>query len=337
MLSLTSRINAFIELGNRIQSLTEDEIVLLCQLTYNQNTWFDEKQVRFAIKGLIELLNEEKFRKWAQSYQYSNKSKKVGCVLAGNIPMVGIHDCICVLMSGHELHVKPSSQDTILIKKVLQMLSEIEPQFQEQISFVENLKEVEAIIATGSDNSARYFEYYFAKKPHIIRKNRTSIAILKGDETQEDMQGLAEDLLLYYGLGCRNVSKIFVPQNYNFNLLLKTLETFGIEAAKNHKYSNNYDYQRSLLLINKIPHLDNGYFMIREETALVSPISVAFYEYYDSIDLLNSVVHTLGDKLQCIVSKNAWYPQSFPFGKAQLPKIDDYADRVDTMKFLISI
>ncbi|GAB4330755.1 MAG: acyl-CoA reductase [Flammeovirgaceae bacterium] len=337
MITLENRIDAFVELGKRIQNLSKSEIELLCQLAYNQNTWFDEKQVKFALKGLIELLEEKSLRKWANSYQYSSVSKKVGCVLAGNIPMVGIHDCICVLMSGHELHAKLSSQDSVLIKKVLQILCEIEPNFERFIKFVENLKEVDAVIATGSDNTARYFEYYFAKKPHIIRKNRTSVAILQGDENREDLQKLADDLMLYYGLGCRNVSKIFAPTKYDFSLLLKVLEPIGLEAVKNHKYSNNYDYQKSLLLINKIPHLDNGYFMMREETALFSPISVAFYEYYDSSDALHSKIGALGDKLQCIVSKDAWYPQSVSFGQAQLPKIDDYADRVDTMEFLVKV
>ncbi|MCS6832066.1 MAG: acyl-CoA reductase [Flammeovirgaceae bacterium] len=337
MLSVADRIAAFLRLGKAINQLNENQLKEITTECYHTNTWFDEKQVRAALRGIVCLLEETSFRRWANSYTYPTTSKKVGCIMAGNVPFVGVHDFICILMSGHDLYGKLSSQDTYLPKKIAALLCDIEPRFAQKIHWVEQLKNVDAVIATGSDNSARYFEYYFSKKPHIIRRNRVSVAILNGTETDEDFVALADDIFLYYGLGCRNVAKIFAPTGYDFTALLKALEPFGREAVQNHKYSNNYDYQKSLLLINKIPHLDNSYLMLKEDTGLVSPISVVFYEHYRDVAQLKELLSFVSAKIQCIVSKAGWFPNSVPFGKAQFPAIDDYADGVDTMKFCTTL
>ncbi|MDW7694013.1 acyl-CoA reductase [Flammeovirgaceae bacterium SG7u.111] len=335
-MDLKQRIAAFVALGKKIANLDEEELEEVCLSAASHNGWFTEKSVKTALEGLCTYLNEAELSSWLTEYDLPEETapKRVGVVMAGNIPMVGLHDFICVLLSGHKLCAKLSSQDPYLLKFVAEKLIEIEPAFAEQIAFVDNLKEIDAIIATGSDNTARHFEFYFAKYPRIIRKNRTSIAVLNGEENKESLKNLASDVLLYFGLGCRNVSKLYVPKGYDFPIVMEALEKMAVEATFNHKYTNNYDYNKSIYLINSVPHLDNAGLLLTENESLVSPISVLYYETYDSVQELQEKLATLEEKTQCIVSEGAWLEGSTVFGQAQFPHITDYADGVDTMAFL---
>jgi hypothetical protein len=254
--------------------------------------------------------------------------------MAGNIPLVGFHDLLCVLISGHKILIKPSSKDTVLLTHLLEKLLEIEPRFANLVIVADRLKDFDAVIATGSDNSARYFEYYFGKYPHIIRKNRTSCAVLSGFETESELTALGKDVFTFFGLGCRNVSKMFLPVGFDPRTLIRSWEPFQT-VMMHHKYHNNYDYQKSILIINRIPFIDSDFVLLQENTRFVSPISVVYYEYYDAWDSLLTRLQENDSKLQCIVGnlKNA----NISIGQAQLPSLQDYADRIDVIKFLQTI
>jgi hypothetical protein len=338
-MKLQQRIDAFNQLHQKIKNLDEATLDHWKRLAESGNSWFKSADTQLAIDGLISYLEPNSFAEWLSKYDISDslEPKKIGVIMAGNIPLVGIHDFVCVLASGHILHAKPSSQDSALIKKVAELLIEIEPEFSSQIQFVERMNDVDALIATGSDNSARYFEYYFRDKPKIIRKNRTSIAVLNGTESRESLKNLENDIFAYYGLGCRNVSKVFVPQNHDFIPLLSALEEKVSKVSENHKYNNNYDYNKSIYLINGVKHLDNGGLLLTESKELVSPISVLYYEEYESEEKLLARLEELEDKIQCVVSHEGNYPNSLPMGLAQFPEMSVYADGVDTMIFLSEV
>ncbi|GEO05833.1 acyl-CoA reductase [Adhaeribacter aerolatus] len=333
-MTLPERIAAFVSLGEELKNLTPEQKLQIRERAGNGNPWFDERNITNAFNGIIYLLDKENLEDWLFVYDLENITpKNVGVIMAGNIPMVGFHDFLTVLISGHYLYAKLSSEDTFLMKMLAERLVKIEPRFAERIQFVALLKEADAIIATGSDNTARYFEYYFSKKPHIIRKNRTSLGILSGNETPEDFRALGEDIFTYYGLGCRNVSKLLVPENYSFTGFYEAIEPFKYILDHN-KYQNNYDYNKSILLVNRAPHLDNGFLLLSESDQLVSPISVLFYGTYANADDLKNQLVAVKDKTQAVVSVGAWYPNSIAFGQAQCPAVWDYADGVDTLAFL---
>ncbi|RNI31286.1 acyl-CoA reductase [Rufibacter latericius] len=336
MLTLENRISAFIKLGDYLRNLPEEDRNYMVRRAGEHNNFFDRPNVSAALTGIAAMLEKTKLESWIASYnlpQVNENPKKVGVVMAGNIPAVGFHDALCILISGHILQAKPSSDDPFLLPHLLNKLCEIEPAFQEQIQLVMMLKESDAIIATGSDNTARYFEFYFAKRPHIIRKNRTSVAVLTGKETKEELTALGDDILRYYGLGCRNVAKAFVPAEYDFTAFFEAME-YKKEVVNHHKYQNNYDYNKSIYLVNGVPHLDNGFMMVTESQQLVSPISVLFYETYADDQELEQKLEAIQEKLQCVVSQEAIWPNSYAFGQAQCPSVSDYADGVDTMAFL---
>ena len=279
---------------------------------------------------------EEDLKEWISAYPYQEKEKRVGVVMAGNIPAAGFHDMLCVLLSGHKLVAKLSSQDKVLIKYIASLLVAEYPALDFKIEFADQLKEVDAIIATGSDNSSRYFDYYFASYPNIIRKNRTSCAVLNGTETEEDYLKIGEDIFRYYGMGCRNLSKLYLPKDFPLNDLLKNLEKYS--PVINHaKYHNNYGYHKAIFLMNSVPHLDTGFLLLQESEQFVSPLSVLYYEHYNDQADLKERLHQWKEKTQVITSKEGWLDQSIPFGEAQKPKVKDYADKVDTMHFLNSL
>lgn len=336
-MELLERTKAFTLLGNKISNLSQDQRVEIYDHTKNLNPWFVPQSVELSLQGIALFLNEEKLNQWTSSYPLSEpKNKKVGLAMAGNIPLVGFHDYLSVLISGNELVIKLSSQDSYLLPLINSWLIEIEPRFANMVHVAERLKNIDAIIATGSDNTSRYFEYYFRNIPHIIRKNRTSIAILMGEEDTDHLTELGKDVFSYFGLGCRNISKIFVPEGYEFIKLLDSWAGYK-EIINHHKYANNYDYQKSILLVNKVPHLDNGFVLLTQHEQLVSPIAVLHFETYTTQADLKNKLKTQKDKIQCIVSANGWYDQSIPFGKAQQPELWDYADRIDTLKFLADL
>ncbi|TAD99628.1 MAG: acyl-CoA reductase [Bacteroidetes bacterium] len=334
-MNLENRISAFSALGIFLKNLDQNEKEEWQFRAQNHNSWFTAQNVALAFEGLQNYLNENNLRQWLANYDLTaTKSKTVGVVMAGNIPMVGVHDWLSVLLAGHHLLVKLSSTDPFLIKKLSQILIEIEPKFANFITFTENqLANFDAIIATGSDNTARYFDYYFAKYPNIIRKNRTSVAVLNGTETPLQIQKLGHDIFDYFGLGCRNVSKIYVPKGYDFVHLLDNLESFNF-VTNHHKYRNNYDYNKSIYLVNRELHLDNGFLLLNENSQLLSPISVLYYEYYDFAQDWKDKIFAQKDKLQCVISADSVFENSLDFGQAQQPNLWDYADGVDTMAFL---
>lgn len=330
------RIEAFSALGEKLNQLPEEEKQTWAWQAKANNNWFTLENVQLAINGIIHYLQKDKLVKWLSAYNLNPAEKKVGVVMAGNIPAAGFHDFMCVLLSGHILLAKLSSQDAIILKKIAALLIDIEAKFTDKIHFVDRLNDAEAIIATGSDNSARYFKYYFSKVPHIIRQNRTSCAILTGEETKQDLAELGNDIFQHFGLGCRNVSKLFVPTAYSFQLFFESIESYK-NVLNHNKYVNNYDYNKSILLVNKVPHQDNGFLLVSENEALVSPVSIIYYESYDNNEDLQAKIAQQRNKLQCIVTKEAWWPKSVPFGNAQQPEVYDYADNLDTMQFLTSL
>ncbi len=333
-MTLENRIDAFVKLGKELQNLSLEDRQAMAQIARAKNPWFDEDNVFTALEGIIALLQEQYLRDWLYTYKLKQVTpKKVGVVMAGNIPMVGFHDFLSVLISGHYLLAKLSSVDDVLMRRLASMLVAIEPAFGNRFEFVEMLKEADAIIATGSDNTARYFEYYFAKRPHIIRKNRSSIGILTGHEEKDDLAALGVDIFQYYGLGCRNISKVFVPEGYTFDKFFEANQ-HRESILDHHKYQNNYDYNKSILLVNGEKHVDNGFLLVRPSDQMVSPISVLFYEKFTSLTDLRKKLAAVREKTQCIVSAHGWFEDSIPFGKAQRPMAWDYADGVDTMAFL---
>ncbi len=312
---------------------------LLATVT-QENLWFTTASVHTAITGICEMLHPDKLRQWLQKYEVSatNTNIKVAVIMAGNIPMVGFHDMLCVLLAGYIFIGKLSSKDNQLLDFIAKLLIAINPEFKTRIQFTDqrlgSSNNFDAIIATGSNNSARYFDAYFSKYPNIIRRNRNSVAVLSGNETNEQLQALGNDVFQYFGLGCRNVSKLYLPKDYDMVHLLDQWKDFEY-LAEHSKYANNYDYQRSLLLMNNIPHFDNGFLLLQENMQLASPIGVLYYEYYTDKEILNSQLQMLSYNIQCIVGDEKM--GYIPFGKAQQPELWDYADGVDTMQFLTQL
>lgn len=305
------------------------------------NPWFIPSFIRFAYAAWADALQEDKIAKWISKYTQRTESNRapisVAIIMAGNIPMVGLHDLICVLASGHHALIRLSSSDDHLIPAVLETLTGINAGLKDHFTLVHGpLKNFDAVIATGNNNSSRYFDYYFGKYPHIIRKNRNSVAVISGHETDEEMKKLATDIFMYFGLGCRNVSKLYLPAGLGIEEILPYFEDYAFLADHN-KYRNNYDYHKSIFLINRIEHRDNGFLLAREETSPLSPISVIHTETYHSIDLLNQHIFQLRNQIQCVVSCNKEIDCAIAPGLSQLPELCDYADDTDTMDFLLNL
>lgn len=333
-MNLNERITAFEKLGRVLQTIDETELDTLLSNVRNQNPWFTEDQVKTALSGITKFLAKSTLQQWTLGYDLpGNNTKTIGVAMAGNIPLVGFHDFLCVLIAGYHLKAKLSSQDNLLLPWIAQHLITIEPRFSEFISFEERLNGVSVMIATGSDNTARYFEYYFRSIPHIIRKNRSSCAVILGEESAHELKTLGKDVFSYFGLGCRNVSKIFVPEGYDFKPMLDQWNDYQ-DIIHHNKYCNNYDYQKSILLVNRIPFLDTGFLLLTESHQLVSPIAMVYYEAYVDQEDLRQKLEIQKEKIQCIVSANGWFNRSIPFGMAQFPEVWDYADGVDTLRFL---
>lgn len=303
------------------------------QQAFTQNGWFTAEFIDTACENIYtQFLAKEALQQWVAHYRIDDNitPKNVGIVMAGNIPLVGFHDFLAVFICGHKQSIKLSAKDDVLLKEIVKKMISLQPAAEAYISFQETLKGCDAYIATGSNNSARYFEQYFARYPHIIRRNRTSVAVLSGDENEQDLAALSDDIHLYFGLGCRNVSKLFVPRNYDFVPLLQAFDRYKYLADHN-KYKNNYDYQLSIILLNNIYYMTNGATLLTENPALFSPISHLYYEYYDDSKALGEKLNDNTD-LQC-VEGNGY----LPFGQSQAPGLFQYADGVDTMQFLLSL
>ena len=325
-------ITAFSKLGKLLTNPTD----ILGNAFYSAesaNAWFTAENIKKSILSFAEMLNEADLAIWFESVKFSTSPKKVGLILAGNIPLVGLHDVLCVLATGNIALIKLSSADDKLIKAVIAELIKIEPAFDDKIEYVERLKDFDAVIATGSNNSSRYFDYYFSKVPNIIRKNRNSVAVLDGSESFEDIQNLGNDIFDYFGLGCRNVSKIYFPKGYDIANFYEGIESF--QPIINHfKYNNNYDYNKSIYLVNAAKHFDNSFLLLKEDESFTSPLAVLFYEEYNKLQEVEDKLRENSENIQCIITKSPLSFNTFSFGQSQHPKLWDYADNVNTVEFL---
>lgn len=350
---LQERIRAFSELGFLLrksvenQFITSEKNVILSEFltelpqimkqSETENSWFIPDFILQSLQNWGSLLTAENLENWLNKYQIKEKeNKKIALILAGNIPLVGFHDLICVLLTGNTAVVKQSSSDVFLLPFLVKYLQKITSVFNDKIIFTKDfLSDYQAVIATGSNNTSRYFEYYFRQKPHIIRKNRNSVAILTGDETPKELNLLGKDIFTYFGLGCRSISKLFVPKNYDFNLFFKSIYEFN-EIINHTKYANNYDYNKAVYLMSLFKIQDNGFVILKEDVGFSSPIGVIFYEYYDNISDLFCLIDENTDKIQCLVSKEK-HSKKVDFGQTQNPSLSDYADGIDTIDFLIKL
>jgi hypothetical protein len=353
MISIQKRITAFAKLGdflsqfsvnniNKIDNIEHNEIFFegflhQIKIAQENNSWFTRDNILFTLYNWSKSLNKNNLISFTESVNLTEYStKKVAIIMAGNIPLVGFHDFISVLISGHSVVVKQSSNDKHLLPFLAKYLEHVEEGFKGKITFTEEkLTDFDAVIATGSDNTARYFEYYFKNKPNIIRKSRNSVAVLTGNETEEDLIKLSDDVFQYFGLGCRSVSKLYVPKGYNFDPFFT-----GMYAKKdminNAKYANNYDYNKAVYLMSLFDLLENGFLMIKEDESYSSPIATIFYEYYENEVDLKIKLEQDKEKIQCIVAKN-FIENEVAFGQTQHPTLTDYADRVNTLEFLSNI
>ena len=352
-MDLETKKNVFVTLGRFLNQFAEnnsnqdlsvpnndlffEEFEQLIQLSQSHNGWYTPEQVYFSIQSWAKALTQKNLDQWTSSYDFTiAESKTIALILAGNIPLVGFHDFISVLISGHNVLVKTSSNDQHLLPFLAKYLITLEPQLAQKITFVEGkLENFDAVIATGSNNTARYFEYYFKDKPSIIRKNRNSVAVLNGQETKEQLIALGEDIFRYFGLGCRNVSKLFVPKGYSFDAFFEAIFEYQ-EVIHYEKYANNYDYNKAVFLMSNYKLLDNGFLTLKEDSSHASPISSVFYEYYDSLTEIEKRLESEAETIQCIVSNNL-VQNSIPFGQTQRPQLWDYADHVDTISFSLTI
>ena len=352
-MQLQQRINAFSKLGDFLSQFTKegfqkkndnahnelffDGFVHQIKLAEEHNGWFTKENIIFSLYNWSKLLTNKLLNDWLIKYDFNkNNTKEVAIIMAGNIPLVGFHDFISVLLSGHNVIVKQSSNDKHLLPYLAKYLEHVEPHFKGRIKFTEEkLENFGAVIATGSNNTARYFEYYFKGKPSIIRKNRNSVGILSGNESEEDLKNLSEDIFRYYGLGCRNVSKLFVPKDYDFDNFFKAMYDWNPIINKA-KYANNYDYNKAVYLMSEFKLLENGFLMLKEDKSHASPIATVFYEYYANKEELLKKLEEDSELIQCIVS-NGFTKKEICFGKTQDPSLQDYADNVDTIEFLLKI
>lgn len=334
-LTINQTLHAFSQLGEHFKG-DSDYLNEVIERAARENTWLTSENIQKSIESISTWLDFETLNQWIQSYQIENtQNKEIGLIFAGNLPLVGFHDLLCVLASGCKVKIKLSSDDKVLPKYVIDKLIEFEPLLQDRIQIIEKLTDFDAVIATGSNNTSRYFEYYFGKKPHIIRKNRNSVAVLTGSETPEEMHALGHDIFDYFGMGCRNVSKIYVPKDYNIAHFYEGIANHDY-VKDNFKYFNNYEFYKSIYLINNNMHFDNGFLLVKEDEALASPLSVIYIEYYESIKQLETQIQAISEQIQCLVSGinlNVSSPK-VAFGKSQQPSLMDYADQVDTMQFL---
>jgi hypothetical protein len=333
-MDVNKTIRDFVQLRN---FLSEDESGSLQQNLKQaevENPWFTPHSLKSAVEGLVHMLHPDKLKQWIGAYEPFNESpKNIGLILAGNIPMVGFHDLLAVLLAGKNAWIKPSSQDMVMMKLIVDLLREINSIYEFRIKIIDKVKGIDAVIATGSNNTSRYFEYYFKDVPHVIRKNRNSVAFLTGKETDQELRSLAEDVFLYFGMGCRNVSKLLVPSGYDFEPLKKAFLRFS-DVMDFHKYANNYHYHKTVYLMNAIPFIDLENVLLQENEAISSPLSVCYFSYYNSVDEAKEALRINEAAIQVVVANASSIPEAIPFGKAQRPEPWDYADNFDTIRFL---
>ncbi len=349
-MTVEKRINAFVKLGEFLGQFASDRMEKKENIAYNEiffdafkiqinrayelNGWFTKENISYAFHSWSKILYFSNLNDWTSSYDLNlNQSKTIGVIMAGNIPLVGFHDFLSVLISGFCISIKQASSDQHFLPLIAKYLEKIEPEFEGKIHFSKNkLSNFDAVIATGSNNTARYFDYYFGKYPNIIRQNRNSVAILTGKESNSELEALGEDVFRYFGLGCRSVAKIFVPKNYDFDQLFKAIFPFN-EIINYKKYENNYDYNKAVYLMSQFKLIENGFLILKEDSSYASPIASLFYEYYDDLNGLQLKLQIEKEQIQCVVG-NLEMDGIIKFGQTQSPQLRDYADGIDTLEFL---
>ena len=337
-----NNIQAFKQLGQHLADPQWGGEVFseVIERQYRENSWFTPEFCRRALSGIGQMLAPEALDAYYVKYQdivpEEEPRRTVAVISAGNIPLAAFHDFFCVLVSGNDYQGKLSSQDKRLLPVLAEELIRIEPRFAERISFVEKVSNFDSIIATGSDNSARYFEYYFNKYPHILRKNRNSVAVLTGKESDDELRALADDIYLYFGLGCRSVSKLFVPKDYDFVPFLRILTQQSQSIAQHHQFNNNLEFQKAVHLMNKLYYMDAGTFLLVENQNYASPIGMVYYEYYDDLEAVNRRLNDDRERLQYIACRDPRIAHAEPFGHAQSPTLTDSPDGIDTFRWLVT-
>ncbi len=338
-MTLSERLELLVKLGDHLRAGDEFLEALMKRGSFD-NPWFTVKNQQLAVRAIAEnMLRPEKLDAWLESYDIPEvrKPKKVGLVMAGNIPLVGFHDWLCVFVAGHHALVKLSEKDKFLFPYFLKLLTRWDARMEDYTSLVEKLEGFDAVIATGSNNSARYFEQYFGRHPHIIRKNRNGAAVLTGDESAADLEALGRDIFQYFGMGCRNVAKVYVPVGYDFEPLLEALHAYK-DLILHNKYKNNFDYNIAIKVLNKEEYRNNGCVILSENTSLQSRVSELNYEFYQDPDDLEEKLAQREDEIQCVVAPEGTLKRpTLPFGRAQQPELWDYADGVDTLTFLLNL
>ena len=345
-MNLNNRITLFVKLGrffsdyinNNLESLERNKFDKAINESILHNSFFSKKNILKSLLSWSNVLTKKSIDNFLSNYliKIKKREKKIAIIMAGNIPLVGFHDFFCVIISGNFAIIKLSSKDSHLFKFILSFLVKENPDFSTKFDIVENKLQIfDAVIATGNNISANQFELYFKKYPKIIRKNRHSIAILNGNETKKEIELLANDIFYYYGLGCRNVSKIFIPNNYNLDILFKSFVLWN-EVINKNSYSNNYNYYRAIYLLNKEVFFDNGFVLLKESEKIGSPVGTIYFEYYKSDNQIKEMIKKNNEKIQCIVSNNN-YPKTIKFGETQMPNLNDFADDIDTFNFLLKL
>ncbi len=338
-MTISERIDALVELGTYLKS-RDEELQALMHKAYLHNKWFTVENIGKAFDALSEaFLTKAKLAEWIKEYNLDaiSESKAIGIIMAGNIPLVGFHDFLCVFVSGHKARIKLSEKDNILLPHLLKVLTKINPNCANYFEEIERLKDFDGVIATGSNNSARYFETYFGKYPSIIRKNRNAVAVFDGEETPAQLKAFGNDVFQYFGLGCRNVSKIYIPIDFDFDPMLTALHEHN-ELVLHDKYKNNFDYNYTLIILNKRKYKANGCIILTEEKTIASRIASMHFEYYNDEQSLVEKIKGQEEAIQCVIGKKSFEGlKVFPFGKAQEPGLTDYADGVDVMAFLVGL
>lgn len=353
-MTFEQRISAFSELGQFFNFIINNDSIKDNELTEKfgkwkeeidytisdaeaYNNWFTKENIMLALKSWAEALTTDHLLAWTKNYPFTDTPKNVGIIMAGNLPLVGFHDLLSVVVSGNNALIKTSSKDDKLMKFVIKFLHSLNENFKSIIQPIERLVDFDAVIATGSNNTARYFEQYFGKVPNIIRKNRTSVAVLNGTETEEELKELGNDLFIYFGLGCRNVTKLYVKDEAQLHKVYEAILHWG-DIINHPKYANNYDYNRAIYLLGKDEFLDNNFVMMKKDTSLHSAIAVINFEVYQDINEVKNFLRENEDQIQCVVGNDMKdNPNYVDFGQTQFPKLTDYADNIDTLKFLAEL
>lgn len=331
---LRDRVDAFKQLGRVLSNFHNTSnfknIILKAE---NNNNWFTQRHIEYAILSLGYMLRKDNLMQFISSYDFCDRVKKVGVIIPSNIPLVGFYDFLCVLLSGHIFIGKLSKSNNVLLPFIANLLCGINMGFKSKIDFQNQLSNVDIVIATGGDNSAVNFEYLFRDQLRLIRKNRNSIAILSGSESVDDYNQLASDIFLYFGLGCRNVSKIFIPNGFNINDLKQAFSNFDYTLI-NKNYSDNYHYQKTILRMQEIDFFDFDNVLLVESKQINSPIAVLYYEYYDTINSICKFLDCNDHIIQCVVSSTVTIQGSIRLGSTQKPSLYDFPDGLDVIQFL---